>query len=166
MDFKVRCVKAVTNCFTKGKIYEVIGGRFYDNHGAAYTYGGVGYSSKFELVEDKQMTKDDLKVGYVVERRDGALKMVMPTSDGTVFYGDGTYHREDAFNSDMINIYGTYKFDIVRVWGYTSDLSDTLIVTTKNRPLLWERKEEPIEITMQEIADWKGKPVSEIRIKE
>jgi hypothetical protein len=31
---------------------------------------------------------------------------------------------------------------------------------------MWQRKEEPLEITIDEIAKWKGVPADRIRIKK
>lgn len=174
-NFKVRCTDDSGKSNTKGKIYEVKDGilPFDDgNDSTGATFESVAQinrclMSKFELVEEN-MTKDDLKVGYVVERRDGTLKMLMPAAEGTVFYGNGTHHTYDGFSEDLKSYYGTYEFDIIRVWGYARSPENTLDVSADDRPLLWERHEEPIKITSAEVfeilAKAKGCTVDRVEI--
>ena len=90
------------------------------------------------------MKKQDLKVGYLVETRDGTLSMVMPSQKGIVLIRRNGYHRQlNLYNEDL-----TYKLfnkakDMVKVWGYSHYSNKVLEFDITDRELLWERKELP-----------------------
>jgi hypothetical protein len=133
------------------------------NH--CYKIDGVDYFQDSMIERRIDMTKDDLKVGYVVEQRDGVLRMVMPHERELLFAKGDARIGLSNYNDDLTCI-RISCFDIVRVYGYTTRESKTLLVEKENRPLLWERKEEPIEITIEEIAKLKGVSADRIRIKD
>ena len=99
-----------------------------------------------ELIEEntdtKQFTLDDLKVGYLVELRDGSGNMVMEATEGKVLIEEynGYYLELNAYNNNL-NYYGDSYYDIIKVYGFSKYKSKALKFTTEDRELLWERKE-------------------------
>ena len=95
-----------------------------------------------ELIEENAFTLDDLKVGYLVELRDGSGNMVMEVTEGKVLIEEynGYYLELNAYNNNL-NYYGDSDYDIIKVYGFSKYKSKALKFTTKDRELLWERKE-------------------------
>ena len=91
------------------------------------------------------MKKEDLKVGYLVETRDGTLRMVMPSQKEIVLIRSNGYHRQfNFYNEDLTNCDSFNKAnDIVKVWGYSHYSNKVLEFDITDRELLWERKELP-----------------------
>ena len=99
------------------------------------------------------MTLKDLKAGYVVEQRNGNLKMVMPYGDGgiCIIEYNGVYGRLlDSSYSDDLKAIGWPEFDIIKVYGYTEYAHESLRICTEDRPILWQREERK-EMTLAEI---------------
>ena len=120
-----------------------------------------------EMIERKiSFTKDDLKVGYVVETKGGELKMVMEVQKGLVLAANGACINLDNYSEELTNIQQFTQYDIVKVYGFTAWSAQALRVSASDRYIIWERKEEPIEITIEEIAKLKGVSADRIRIKE
>lgn len=174
MNFKVRCINNCGGGFIKGKTYKVENGTLTTEKGVIWTelhsLSEVNEElvSQFELVEEDMFAKKDLKVGYVVEFRSGKIKMIVDTQIGLVAASDNAPY--DPIKSLTDNLKPNWsvenKFDVMKVYGFAETPSGALKISTSNRPLLWERKESPIEITLQEIADWKKTTVDLVRIKE
>lgn len=112
--------------------------------------------------EDKNMnknfTKADLKVGYVVKYRNGNLRMVMPYLGGLVLTSiDGSWLNIDTeLNNDLTGtrvIFGVDDtFDVMEVYGLNTYGSYTCHISTDNRELLWKREEKPAKkMTVSEI---------------
>lgn len=108
------------------------------------------------------MKKSDLKVGYVVKLRKGALCMVLPNAnDEMCLSGDHDWFPVSELRDDLTNKY-TDTTDVVEVYGrcaankYAHDLS------THRRDLLWERK-EPKKMTVKEICDALGYEVEIVK---
>lgn len=168
MDFKVKCIKSDGTAFTVGEIYEIKDKRITINGGivSGRIFGSLDdlnqfYKSQFELVEDN-IKKEDLKVGYVVETRNGELNIVMPYKDGTCIVDeDGYWLGLESYNENLAM--GDKALDIVKVYGLSIYPGNSASASTKFRELLWERK-EIAEVTLQEIADWKGVSVENVRI--
>ena len=98
-----------------------------------------------------KFTKDDLKVGYLVEfRRNEEHYIVMPDlSDKLTLVGEGGYNGLSHYGCDLKNnLYS--ELDIVRVWGRPSKHMSLLKCETKDRELLWERDNRK-EMTVAEI---------------
>lgn len=111
--------------------------------------------------EDKNMnknfTKDDLKVGYVVKYRNGELRMVMPYSRGLALTDlDGKWlNINTELNYDLTEVPcvpGTTKnsLDIMEVYGLSAFGSTAYRISTFGRKLLWKR-EEAKKMTVAEI---------------
>lgn len=99
------------------------------------------------------MTLKDLKAGYVVEQRNGNLKMVMPYGDGgicTIEYNGMYDHQLDDSYTDNLKSVDWPELDIIKVYGYTEYANDSLRIRTEDRPLLWQREERK-EMTLAEI---------------
>ena len=111
--------------------------------------------------------KDDLKVGYVLQERSGVKLMVLPYKDGICAVDmNGCWNVPDDYNNDLTSADGLEGNDIVKVYGLADRASESREISIRFRSILWERKEEPLEITIDEIAKWKGVPSERIRIKE
>ena len=91
------------------------------------------------------MKKENLKVGYLVETRGGALRMVMPSQKGIVLIRNNGYHRQLNFYNENLTYCDPFikERDIVKVWGYSHYSNTVLEFDIKDRELLWERKETP-----------------------
>jgi hypothetical protein len=89
-----------------------------------------------------EFTKADLKPGYLIEKRIGTQRIVMPTTKGLVLVHQhkAMYDDVDDFSNNLTFL-GSKMHDIVKVWGFTSCMHSVLDFTTENRELLWERKE-------------------------
>jgi len=112
-----------------------------------------------------EFTKDDLKIGYVVQLRNGEYEIVMNSIDGVVLMNMGSYSYLDSYEKDLKCCGLLGKYDVIKVWGFVSDVRQSLFIGTISRDLLWERK-EPKELTMQEIADKFGVDVKDLKIKK
>lgn len=100
-----------------------------------------------ELIEEntgnKQFTLDDLKVGYLVELRDGKLRMVMESTNGKVLIDEynGFYLKLEGYSDNFKDEDGDSQYDIIKVYGFDEFAYKTLDFNTEDRELLWERKE-------------------------
>lgn len=103
----------------------------------------------------KQLTKNDLKDGMRVELRNGKLCYVC--GEQLVFkYQGANWTAETSlchFSYELTDTDGDNEYDIIRV-------------TDRDGTVLFEREEEPRELTLKEIADQFGVPVERIRIKK
>ena len=112
-----------------------------------------------------EFTKDDLKIGYVVQFRSGDFKMVMNSFKGAVFMSMDGFSMFDYYKKDLTIDVLDGKCDVIKVWGFAHDIMQSLFMGTISRDLLWERKESK-ELTMQEIADKFGVDVKNLKIKK
>lgn len=169
MDFKVRCIKTDGNAFTKDKIYEVNDKRITLDGGivSGRWFGSVGdlnrfYTSQFELVADN-MKKDQLKTGMWIEDREGErATILLNTNDGDIASGENVWMPLSSLRDDLTALYGKDS-DVMKVFQPSSNMDYHCGQSMK---LIWERKPELTEVTMQEIANWKGVPVESVRVKE
>lgn len=95
------------------------------------------------------MTKSDLRIGYVVEIATGQKYMVLPTEENVLMLvRKGGFMHFERYEEDL-TFTGDRTYDIVKVYGYCKnfDADMALTLNVNIRPLLWERKEEPEEIT-------------------
>lgn len=84
-------------------------------------------------------TKSDLKVGYVVQLRDGELRMVMKSEEGICFIDENwncsrLIDYNDSFEHEENN-----SMSIDKIYGFSKFYFRTLDVSTDNRYLLWTR---------------------------
>lgn len=106
-------------------------------------------------MENKKFAVCDLKVGYVVEHRDGAFSMVCLASDGTrvLCYARGCRMLVASLNDDLMydsSDPGYRRFDIMNVYGLSNNYNNALTLTTIDRKRLWKR-EEAKKMTVEEI---------------
>ena len=99
-----------------------------------------------ELIEEnennKQFTLDDLKVGYLVELRNGELHIIMQSICGSILIDrSGEWLNLNIYNNNLNHKNGNTKFDIIKVYGFDKAPSLSLDFFAENRELLWERKE-------------------------
>ena len=109
-------------------------------------------------------TKADLKPCMVVFRRNGEvcgvsenqLGMFLQNARGTCFCQISDY------GNDLIKSKDDYELDIMQVYGLAR-LNNAISV--ENRPLLWERKEEPQveEMTLSEVCKALGKNIKIVK---
>ena len=113
------------------------------------------------------MNKSDLKTGMRVEHRNGRMSIVVLGIDGgdrivNERSRDGLDYYDDNFNNNK----NYHEFDFVRIYDKPDyiDIPNLFNIELKGE-LLWERQ-EPIELTMQEIADKFGVSVENLKIKK
>ena len=92
------------------------------------------------------MNKKDLKPGYVVEVRYlNLMYLCMQYADGLVFNAlNGDYIPLINYDENLMNKNAS-ELDIIRVYGFCQTPYNAIENSINNRPLLWERKEEPTE---------------------
>lgn len=104
---------------------------------------------------NKNFTKDDLKVGYVVKLKNSTEPhMVGMNNAGEMGFvdKDGGWVRlehYDEFLADKLPHMGG-DWSVMEVYGYTKYVYDAYKFTTGNRELLWKR-EEAKKMTVAEI---------------
>lgn len=115
-----------------------------------------------DYTEKKPFTKPDLRSGDVCVQRDGLVMICCVETDALVSQ-DG-YNRLSSYNNEL-------------KWGY-SEMYDIIDVYRPKEPKhcqfkanaftqgehVYHREEQPIEITLDEIAKLKGVPVERIKI--
>lgn len=108
------------------------------------------------------MRKEDLKIGYLLECRNGELKMLMPTSYGTVLISKShNFYEFDSLKDDLTTTFSE-DFDIMKVYGFSVFNSEALKFNIDKRPLLWERKDRK-EMTISEIEKELGYSIKIIK---
>ena len=119
------------------------------------------------------MKKSQLKTGHLLELENGEFVTVIKSS---LFSGgivkdieSGSWDYLDIYNNDMINESEHGHASIIKVYkpahpGFlgVKPSSDGI----RRHTLIWERPEEIIELTIDEIAEWKGVDPSKIKIKK
>lgn len=97
------------------------------------------------------MKLSDLKPLYVIETRNGNKRIL--TQYASSFYPDNTLFMYEPGNTCAQQIYAFFDdpdtlsvkrgsedgFDIVRVWGHSSEFNETMTTKTDHRRVLWER---------------------------
>lgn len=101
---------------------------------------------------NKQFTKADLKVGYLVGLRNGNMRMIMPKASGadTVlvvtdakgFWSWLSDYRDDL-TFDGVKAGAPTDHDIMKVYGLATLGAYTMDFDGYRRDLLWEREEKP-----------------------
>jgi hypothetical protein len=101
----------------------------------------------------ENFTKKDLKIGYLIEYRDGERAIIMPTTTELIatdckgVYMDLKNYRDDlTYNAKIAD---QTRYDIVAVWGWSCLKSGTLNTSTEGRTLLWEEGRK--QMTIKEI---------------
>ena len=110
------------------------------------------------------MTKQDLKVGMVVEVEvDGEFKlcMVLPNKYNELCLSGPDYWTGlNSFNDDLVETY--FGRQITKVYGLCDSNRKAHYVESSFRDLLWKR-EEPKELTVSEIEKLLGYPVKIVK---
>lgn len=131
-----------------------------------------------------KFTRDDLRVGYVIEMRNGEFGMIFPAGkketliaifqdrrweylshwsndlrsrDGFAIGYPSQRQFEQAAEKDIVAVYGL--INTTCLYGGVGDLSNA------NRPVLW-RRVRPKKMTLSEISDALGYPVEVIEEDE
>lgn len=103
---------------------------------------------------NKNFTKDDLKVGYVVRCRNNELHMYMKLADGSSVIIDeyGSALKMEHFDDDLRDKTpeSVTDYTITEVYGYSESFMHACRISTYRRPLLWKR-EKPTRMTLSEI---------------
>lgn len=117
-----------------------------------------------EMLEPAPFGKSDLQTGMRVRYRSGKERIVLKNDDEMVFTSvDGRYAPGSDFNDDLTCI-GCPSMDIMEVLkpiALRKALEHDCELIS-----VWKREEEPIEITIEEIAKLKGVSPERIRIKK
>ena len=119
------------------------------------------------------MKKSDLRSGMVVVNREGAKGIVLlGTEKGNIIGGFGSLSGQafwmpfDCITDDLCYANaGFSRSDIVAVYTANSNQQFGSMDLDKLR-LLWQRPADPIELTIEEIADRFGVDPALIRIKK
>ena len=119
---------------------------------------------ELELVEPATFTKSDIKDGMVVEHKNGDRALIL---GGRLVYKDGN-RRIENFNDDLTYIISPFDgVEIVRVYTVTSPGgSITNIFKDQYLTLIWERKPDYKEMTVEEIEKELGYKIKVIADKE
>lgn len=110
------------------------------------------------------MKKDQLQLGMVVEVRDNHRFFLVSIKDVPWLIGDVLSLPLEHYFSDLY-CKGDSDRDIMKVYQVKSFYGILDIIKDSSLELIWERK-EPVEITMDQIAEKFGIPVELIKIKE
>lgn len=111
-----------------------------------------------------------LQPGMVVERADGAQRLVANTADGLVFIVDalhGTiYNTVDVkYNDDLTHV-NTSNRDIVKIYGLPTNADFAVTVDTDSRPVIWDKNaggeeaDDAVDMTLADIEALVGKKVN------
>lgn len=134
------------------------------------SYCDIDYYKKknYKIIEwgdymNKELKKEDLKVGYVVKFNDGVLGMVAPVvkdngeNDLIIRFNDSVYHYT----------YITYDtlLSINKVYGYSANARAPFSISATFRELLWKREKPVKEVTMTEIEEKFGCKVKIVKEK-
>lgn len=107
---------------------------------------------KFEI-----FGKSMMKIGFVVQTRNGNWYLCMPSNHLTMTQGEWVLAREcghmSAVSYDGSLLCDDSDYDIMRVFDPKSvvRLDPEYLANTSSTELLWERKEKPVEMTVAEI---------------
>lgn len=116
-----------------------------------------------EEVMNKNFTKADLEVGYVVKTRKGDLYMVTMNADYKLVMvtDSGSWMPLYAYNNDLTDSPLTSsfsfsvaesKYDIVEVYGYSLYNHLTAKIGTYDRKLLWKREEKTCDKCIHKVV--------------
>ena len=125
-------------------------------------------SKYFELIEHASFWKSDLKTGWRVFTRCDYEYVVIKDNAKT----EGVLAALGREGGSLIECYkndlttAISGLDIVAVYEPTSEEYMLADFDEEHFKLVWKREEEPIEVTIKEIANWKGVSPERIRISE
>jgi hypothetical protein len=109
------------------------------------------------------MKKSDLKTGMFAELRNGKFYLVLEMPEGPVLANVNKITYTDTIHDDLTG--WESDMDIIAVYErYGHTINDLLKVNLTNRKLIW-RREEPKEMTVEEIQEALGYKVKIIESK-
>ena len=96
--------------------------------------------------------RDILKPGYIVELRNGHEYIYLPYAKGYAFIKEHSDPVNLKHYDCDLNYSENECFDVMKIWGLTNLPQDIMYFIPNERPLLWERKENPeIRMTVNEM---------------
>lgn len=110
----------------------------------------------------KTFTKSDLKNGDVIVDREGRINIVCVETK-TCITPTGGFNRLEDIKDDLTNLIDQ-RFDIVDVYRPTEPNQCCFSEIAYNGVHVFHRDEEPIEVTLEEIAKLKGVSADRIKI--
>ena len=121
----------------------------------------------FEEVKDKTMKKSDLKVGMVIERRNGSKMLVIETPSVGKFLSNYNSWCPFSDYAETLEYRGSNaRFDIVKVYkGAKYGFSLNTLLECPGE-VIWEREKPKTELTLEQIAEKFNIPVESLRIKD
>lgn len=95
---------------------------------------------------------EDIKVGYVVELRDGSLLMCMEYGESGLkcFASKISVILDINKNYIGFNFAPNYMYDVMKVYGFSKEGACALSLSTDFRDCLYER-EKPMKMTIKQI---------------
>ena len=161
----------------KGSVGHIV--KIDDNSNVAYPIGVVFshspitfYFEKYELQKvekkegQKEMTIHDLKPGMVIEYANGKKRLIVPKCGTKELYLiglDGSNHISD-YTEDMKSTVCPEDLTINKVFipKYITNLK-MLLIDSFGLNLIWERKSEPKEVTIEELEEILGYPIKIVK---
>lgn len=174
---KIKCIESNVEYFTKHKTYDIIDELIVDDQKLSWCFPNICFwnnaswnnsewnniykkIAKFEEV--KEMTKQDLKVGYVVQHKNGNFAMVMEVQDGLVLATIAGHYVKLEDVQDDLTINWDDNYSIIKIYGFKNSAIDCLEISSNRRPILWVRKETK-KMTVSEICKELGYDVEIIK---
>ena len=125
---------------------------------------------------ETNFTRFDLKPCYLVKTRDGRYWMVFLVDKGTMILTNGVDRWEYLSSWDMGLSHSKssydpnfHELDIMEVYGQvagTGNYTCCGYISPDNRPLLWSREPERVEMTLEEIEEKLGYKIKVVSEKE
>ena len=119
-----------------------------------------------EIKKEKTMYKSDLKLGNIVECRNGNVYMLVEVLKRKILirtnYANEDFDWYDEYLYNKINS----EFDIMKVYSGCIDGSLEEMLYCNKGKLLWERPEEITELTLEDVAKKFNVNVKNLRIKD
>lgn len=116
--------------------------------------------------EQKEMTIHDLKPGMVIEYVNGKKRLVVPKSDTGELYLTGldgsNYISEYTENMESKACPEDLTINKIFIAKYKTNLK-MLLVDGFGLNLIWERKPEPKEVTIEELEEILGYPIKIVK---
>lgn len=107
--------------------------------------------------------KSDLKNGDIIVRRNGSVEIACVETD-VLITENGNTNLLEYIEEDLTSSYSE-NFDIVEVYRPEEPLQCSFLRGEfQEGNLVYYRESDPVEITLQEIAELKGVPVVKIKI--
>lgn len=158
MKFKVgdtvRCIQLILNHSSVAKVGKIQKIVRVDETDETYNYKtdiGIWFNEKELELVDRIFKKSDLMPGYIVERMDGSIRMVVQAKSGLYLTDGGTYLTLEEYNDDLES--KTCDHTIKRVYDFVDNPRCALDLIVFDRELIWERPENAKEITMSDIEE-------------